>query len=63
MDPDYDGMQGTDVAQVKLFLSLHYNGTEYCCASVDWFSHIGDSPDEDTGDMPRMQQRSMEPEI
>ena len=47
-DPDYDSMQGTDVAQVKLFLSLHYNGTEYCCALVDWFSRIGDNPDEDT---------------
>lgn len=48
-DPDYDGMQGTDVAQAKLFLSLRYAGTEYRCALVDWFSRIGDSPDEDTG--------------
>ena len=43
-DPDYDGMQGTDDAQAKLFLSLRYAGTEYRCALVDWFS-----PDEDTG--------------
>ena len=49
MDPDYDSMQGTDVAQVKLLLSLCYDGTEYHCALVDWFSRIGDSPDEDTG--------------
>lgn len=48
-DPDTPGMQGTDVAQVKLFLSFHYDGTEYHCALVDWFSRVGDDPDEDTG--------------
>ena len=42
-------MQGTNVAQDKLFLSFHYEDTEYCCTLVDWFSHIGDSPGEDTG--------------
>ena len=49
MGPDYNGMQGTDVAQVKLFLSFCYDGTEYRCVSEDWFSCVGDSPDEDTG--------------
>ena len=42
-------MSGTDVTQVKLFFSFHYEGTEYQCALVDWLSHIGDGPDEDTG--------------
>ena len=49
MDPDYNGKQGIDVTQVKLFLSLCYDGTKYRCVLVDWFSCIGDSPDEDTG--------------
>ena len=47
-DPEYTGMSGTDVAQVKLFLSFHYEGIEYWCTLVDWFSRIGDGPDEDT---------------
>ena len=42
-------MQGIYVGQVKLFLSFFYQGTKYCCALVDWFSCVGDSPDEDTG--------------
>ena len=29
MDPKYTGMSGTDVAQVKLFLSFRYEGIEY----------------------------------
>ena len=49
MDPEYTGISGTDVAQVKLFLSFRYEGIEYRCALVDWFSRIGDGPDEDTG--------------
>ena len=48
-DPEYTGMSGTDVAQVKLFLSFRYKGIEYWCALVDWFSRIGGGPDEDTG--------------
>ena len=28
-DPEYTGMSGTDVAQVKLFLSFRYKGIEY----------------------------------
>ena len=48
-DPEYTGMSGTDVTQVKLFFSFRYEGIEYRCALVDWFSHIGDGPDEDTG--------------
>ena len=29
--------------------SFKYNGVEYHCALVDWFSQVGDSPDEDMG--------------
>ena len=42
-------MQGTYVTQAKLFLSFHYEYIEYCCTLVDWFSHVGDCPNEDTG--------------
>ena len=42
-------MQGIYVGQVKLFLSFFLKGTKSCCALVDWFSCVGDSPDEDTG--------------
>ncbi|KDQ16868.1 hypothetical protein BOTBODRAFT_106110 [Botryobasidium botryosum FD-172 SS1] len=43
------GMRGLGVARVQLFMSLSYNGVEYPCALVSWFSVAGDSPDEDTG--------------
>ena len=42
-------MKGTDIAQVRLFLSFHHKGTKYQCALVDWFSCVGDGPDKDTG--------------
>ena len=48
-DPDSPGMLGVDVAQVHVFFSFNYNDTKYCCALVDWLSHVGDKPDEDTG--------------
>jgi hypothetical protein len=48
-DADQPGMRGLDVAQVRIFFSFQYNGAEYRCAFVDWFSRVGDQPDEDTG--------------
>ena len=49
MDLDMPGMLGIDIAQVHIFFSFKYNGAEYHCALVDWFSCVGDTPDEDTG--------------
>ena len=49
MDSSMDGMRGLDVARVRLFFSLCYDGVEYPCALVRWFSRVGDSPDEHTG--------------
>ncbi|KAI6008314.1 hypothetical protein F5J12DRAFT_905371 [Pisolithus orientalis] len=40
-NPHVEGMLGLDVA--------HYLGTEYPCAIVCWFDHIGDGPDTCTG--------------
>ena len=42
-------MQGLDVACVQLFFSFSYDGVEYPCALVHWFSHVGDSPDDHVG--------------
>jgi len=45
-DPSADGMHGLDIARVRLFFSLSYNGHKYPCALVDWFACV---PNENTG--------------
>jgi hypothetical protein len=40
---------GLSVAQLRLLFSFTINGTHHKVALVEWFSYIGDSPDEDTG--------------
>jgi len=34
---------------VQLFFSFSYEGVQYPCALVHWFSREGDSPDNTTG--------------
>jgi hypothetical protein len=41
-DPSMDGMQGLEVAHVRLFFSFSYEGVKYPCALVHWFSCVGD---------------------
>ena len=48
-DPLAEGMRGLDIARVQLFFSFSHNGTQYPCALVHWFSHVGDSPNDNTG--------------
>jgi hypothetical protein len=48
-DSAAEGMRGFDIARVKLLFSFKHEGTIYPCALVHWYSHVGDSPDEDTG--------------
>lgn len=48
-DSSLEGMRGLDVARVRLLFSFSYEGIEYPCALVRWFSRVGDSPDECTG--------------
>ena len=50
-DPSVEGpgMQGLDIARVRLFFSFSYDGIEYPCAFVHWFSRVGDSPSNNTG--------------
>ncbi len=48
-DANLEGMQGLEIARVQLFFSFSYNGVNYPCALVHWFSHVGDSPSNNTG--------------
>jgi hypothetical protein len=48
-DSSMAGMRGLDVARARLFFSFSYDGIEYPCALVCWFSRVGDSPDDQTG--------------
>ena len=40
---------GLLVARVFLFFSVKYDGVDYPCALVHWFSVVGDAPDDETG--------------
>ena len=42
-------MRGLDVARVFLFFSFMHMGVYYPCALVQWFTIIGDKPDDETG--------------
>jgi len=48
-DEDKPGMRGMNVVCVQLFFSFKYNGKEYPCALVEWFSRMGQSRDTSTG--------------
>lgn len=48
-DENAEGMRALDVARVRLFFSFTYSNVFYPCALVQWFSRVGDEPDEDTG--------------
>lgn len=43
------GPHGLSVARLRLLFSFKYEGVIYPVALVEWFSYVGDSPDEDTG--------------
>ncbi|KAH9917358.1 hypothetical protein B0H21DRAFT_702696, partial [Amylocystis lapponica] len=46
---DAEGFRGMHVARVRLFFSLTFEGQRMPCALVEWFSAVGNEPDEDTG--------------
>ncbi|KAI5981089.1 hypothetical protein EDC04DRAFT_2875105 [Pisolithus marmoratus] len=48
-DPHVEGMLGLDVTHVLCFFSFNYLGTDYPCAIIHWFDHVGDVLDADTG--------------
>lgn len=49
VQPELLGMRGLEVARVFLFFSFSHRATLYPCALVQWFSVIGDEPEEETG--------------
>ena len=48
-DQDKPGMLGMHVARVFLLFSFAADNVEYSCALVNWFSSVGNAPDELTG--------------
>ena len=48
-NPVLYSMCGLEVACVMTFFSFVHEGKEYLCALIHWFSHIGNTPNEDTG--------------
>lgn len=44
-----DGFRGLDVARVRLFFRFRVEDQTHECALVEWFSHHGNEPDDDTG--------------
>ena len=47
--PELPGIQGLQVARVFLFFSFMHRGKYYPCALIQWFSFIGDKPDDEMG--------------
>lgn len=48
-DSSLQGFRGLHVARVKLFMSFDFRGRKYPCALVEWFSTVGEEPDDITG--------------
>lgn len=42
-------MRGLHVARVQFFFRFTYEGKQYPCALIQWFSPVGGAPCEDTG--------------
>jgi len=47
--PELSGMRGLDVARAFLFFSFIDRNTYYPCVLIQWFSVIGNEPDDETG--------------
>ena len=48
-DPEVAGVHGFEVAHIFLFFLFRHDDKNYSCALVQWYSHVGSEPDEDTG--------------
>ncbi len=48
-DASLEGFQGLHVARVRAFLSFKSHTRKYPCALVEWFTTVGDEPDNVTG--------------
>jgi len=47
--PELPGMRGLEVARIFLFFSFVHLGVSYPCALIQWFSVVGDEPENETG--------------
>lgn len=47
--PESPGMRGLEVGRVFLFFSFVHGGAYYPCALIQWFSVVGDEPEDETG--------------
>ena len=48
-DPEQPGFRGLHAVRIRLFLSFTFLGVYYPCALVEWFTPVGDEPDDLTG--------------
>ena len=48
-NPEDGGVRGFEVARIFLLFSFRHENKEYPCALIQWYSHVGFEPDEDTG--------------
>jgi hypothetical protein len=48
-NPDVGGVRGFEVARVFFLFTFQYENKEYPCALIQWYSHVGSEPDDDTG--------------
>lgn len=48
-DSNLRGMMGLHAARVRLFMSFTFEGRRFPCALVEWFSLVGETPDDETG--------------
>jgi hypothetical protein len=38
-----------EIVRIFLFISFQHENKVYPCAQIQWYSHVGSEPDEDTG--------------
>ncbi|KAJ6450222.1 hypothetical protein C8R47DRAFT_998948 [Mycena vitilis] len=48
-DPEAPGFRGLHAARVRLLFRFKFQGRDYPCTLIHWFSAHGDEPDPDTG--------------
>ena len=48
-DSNVEGARCFEIACTFLFFSFQYQNKTYPCALVQWYSYIGEEPNEDTG--------------
>jgi len=48
-DPLKEGFSGLHAVRVRLLFSFVFMNVTYPCALVEWFVHVGEEPDEETG--------------